>query len=130
MQSDAKDNEDGQMSPEKDLMDDINHEYDRDLVNLLPPIDTTDQLIVYYFNYCNWIYRYVNQPAFTQAWARFKAGERPDRIVLATVCMIMAIAVQYLPPRHPLLDTLAGDTSEELGLRYHDIMHSALQRHS
>lgn len=33
------------------------HEYDRDLLNLLPSFDIIDQLIDYYFEYCNWIHR-------------------------------------------------------------------------
>jgi hypothetical protein len=130
VKGDVRDSDDPQMSAEKDPLDDITHEYDRDLINLLPPPDTIDQLIEVYFTYSNWVFRYVNQPAFTKAWARFKAGECPDRIVLATVCMIMAVAVQYLPRQHPLLEILAGDTVDELGLRFHDVMLSALQRHS
>lgn len=105
------------------------HEYDRDLIHLLPPIDVIDQLIDYYFEYCNWVYRHVNQASFTHAWSRFKEGRYPDRIVLATVCMIMSVSVQYLPEKHTLLENLPG-TSEELGHRYYDVMRSALQRHS
>lgn len=33
------------------------HEYDRDLLNLLPSFDIIDQLVDYYFEYCNWIHR-------------------------------------------------------------------------
>ncbi|KAG2159053.1 fungal-specific transcription factor domain-containing protein [Suillus bovinus] len=104
------------------------HEYDRDLLELLPALDTIDTLVIYYFEYCNWIYRHVNQPAFTAAWARFKSGSSPDRVVLATVCMIMAIAVHYLPPRDPLIAHLA-DNHEELGKRFYDVMRTALDRH-
>jgi hypothetical protein len=111
------------------VRDDITHEYDRDLIHILPPIDIIDQLIDYYFENCTWIYQYVNQAAFTVTWARFKAGRCPDRIVLATVCMVMGIAVHHLPARHPLWAIL-GETCEELGLKYHDVMLSALQRHS
>jgi len=118
------------MGLEKEALDDTPHEYDQDLIDLLPPFHIIDQLIEYYFNYCNWIYRYVNQRAFTKAWARFKAGEFPDRIVFATVCMIMAVAVQYLPPRHPLHGILAGETIEELGLKYHDVTLTVLKRHA
>ena len=68
MQGDSRDSDDRPMAPEKNVRDIITHEYDQDLVNLLPPIDTIDQLINYYFEYCTWLYRYVNQPAFTNAW--------------------------------------------------------------
>jgi hypothetical protein len=130
MQGDARDFDDRHTGPEKTERDHINHEYDKDLVNLLPPIDTIDQLIDHYFNYCTWTYPYVNQSAFTKAWTRFKAGQCPDRIVLATVCMIMAVAVQFLHSKHPLFITLMGETSEYLGLKYHDVMLNALQRHA
>ncbi|OJA07772.1 hypothetical protein AZE42_02981 [Rhizopogon vesiculosus] len=105
-----------------------NHEYDRDLLELLPALETIDALIIYYFEYCNWIYRHVNHHAFTNAWARFKSGSSPDRVVLATVCMIMAIAVHYLPERDPLIAHLA-DSHVELGRRFYDVMRTALDRH-
>ncbi|KAG2031542.1 hypothetical protein BDR03DRAFT_927876 [Suillus americanus] len=104
------------------------HEYDRDLLEVLPALETIDALIIYYFEYCNWIYRHVNQSAFTSAWSRFKSGSSPDRVVLATVCMIMAIAVHYLPHRDPLIAHLADD-HEELGKRFYDVMRTALDRH-
>ncbi|KAH7916140.1 fungal-specific transcription factor domain-containing protein [Hygrophoropsis aurantiaca] len=104
------------------------HEYDRDLLALLPSLETIDGLVSYYFEYCNWIYRHVNQTAFLLAWARFKSGANPDRVVLATVCMIMAIAVHYLPPRDPLIAHLA-ETHEELGKKFYDVMRTALDRH-
>ncbi|KAH7930037.1 hypothetical protein BV22DRAFT_1028781 [Leucogyrophana mollusca] len=104
------------------------HEYDRDLLALLPSLETIDGLVSYYFEYCNWIYRHVNQAAFLLAWSRFKTGASPDRVVLATVCMIMAIAVHYLPPRDPLIAHLA-ETHEELGKKFYDVMRTALDRH-
>ncbi|EGO01553.1 hypothetical protein SERLA73DRAFT_158828 [Serpula lacrymans var. lacrymans S7.3] len=104
------------------------HEYDRDLLNNLPSLETIDGLVDYYFEYCNWIYRHVNQTAFTNAWARFKTGASPDRIVLATVCLIMAVAVHYLPPRDPLVENL-HESHEELGRKFHDVMLIALSRH-
>jgi hypothetical protein len=44
--------------------------------------------------------------------------------------MIIAVTVQYLPARHSLIDTLGGETNEALGLKYHAVMLSALQRYS
>lgn len=105
------------------------HEYDRDLLNLLPSIEIIDQLVDYYFEYCNWIHRNVDQPSFTQAWSRFKSGQFPDRIVLATVCIVISVSVQYLPAQHILLESIT-ETHEELGYKYYDVMRSALQRQS
>ncbi|KAF9224345.1 hypothetical protein BS17DRAFT_779660 [Gyrodon lividus] len=106
----------------------MTNEYDRDLLALLPSLDTIDGLVSYYFEYCNWIYRHVNQPAFLSAWSRYKTGASADRVVLATVCMIMAIAVHYLPPRDRLVAQL-GDSLEEICRKFYDIMRSALDRH-
>jgi hypothetical protein len=61
------------------------------------------------------------------AWERFKAGNYADRIVLSTACVIMAVAVYYLPPRHPLLQTMA-ESRDELGQKFYDVMRTALQR--
>lgn len=104
------------------------HDYDRDLVNLLPPVATIDGLVNHYFENCTWIIRGVDHTAFMQGWDRFKSGQSPDRIVLATVCVIMAVAVLFLPRRHPLLDNIP-ETREELGQKYYDVMRSALQRY-
>lgn len=104
------------------------NEYDRDLLALLPPLETIDGLVSYYFEYCNWIYRHVNQPAFLNAWSRYKTGTSADRVVLATVCMIMAIAVHYLPPGDRLVAQL-GDSLEDICRKFYDVMRSALDRH-
>ena len=103
-------------------------EYDKDLIDLLPPLPTIDELVTYYFEYCNWIYRHVNRPAFSSAWERFKSGTSADRITLATVCNIIAVAVHYLPPNHPLVSDL-GETHEEMGRRFYEVMRTALTRH-
>ncbi|KAL4082053.1 fungal-specific transcription factor domain-containing protein [Scleroderma yunnanense] len=103
-------------------------EYDKDLLDLLPHISTIDGLVTYYFDYCNWIYRHVNRPAFSSAWERFKAGASADRITLATVCNIMAVAVHYLPPNHHLVSDLA-DPHEEMGRKFYNVMRTALTRH-
>ncbi|OBZ71938.1 putative transcriptional regulatory protein C3C7.04 [Grifola frondosa] len=102
--------------------------YDHDLIALLPPVHTIDGLIEYYFEYCNWIYRTVNEPALLAAWGRFKAGQCGDRIVFATVCVLIALSARYLPPGHALLASLPG-TCEELGNKYYGLMHTALRRY-
>ncbi|EIN10817.1 hypothetical protein PUNSTDRAFT_142740 [Punctularia strigosozonata HHB-11173 SS5] len=103
-------------------------DYDRDLIALLPPASVIDKLISYYFNYCNWIYRHVNQPAFLTAWAAFKGGQSSDRITLATVCVILAIATYYLPKGHEYA-RYATSVEEDHGSEYYDVMRQALDRH-
>lgn len=102
--------------------------YDQDLLSLLPPLHTIDGLIDYYFEYCNWIYRHVNQQAFMRNWDRFRGGHDGNRVVLATVCILILLTVRYLPNGHALLTTLPG-SSEELETRYYGVMREALQRH-
>ena len=103
--------------------------YDEDLISLLPPIHTVDGLLDYYFEYCNWIYRHVNQVAFMRNWERFKSGSGGDRVVLATVCILILLAVRYLPNGHALLASLPG-SSDELEARYYGVMREALHRHN
>ncbi|KAJ7638442.1 fungal-specific transcription factor domain-containing protein [Roridomyces roridus] len=110
-----------------DLASTVNHEYDRDLLALLPSVDIIDSLINYYFEYCNWIYRHVNQLSFIQQWEKYKNGSCPDRIILATACVIMANATYYLPPQHRILEAYP-ETHEELGLKYFEVSTTALQR--
>ncbi|KDQ64995.1 hypothetical protein JAAARDRAFT_64792 [Jaapia argillacea MUCL 33604] len=106
----------------------VTHDYDRDLLDVLPPVNTMDLLIDFYFEYCNWIYRHVNQPAFTHAWARYKTGASPDHLVLATASVIMAIAVFYLPERHEIFDSMP-DSHQELGTKFYGVTKQALARH-
>ena len=69
----------------------------------------------------------MNYLAFKAAWDRYKSGAGADRTVLATVCMIMAVALHYLPVGHELLRTLPPDT-EKLGTHFYNIMCLVLQR--
>lgn len=105
----------------------VTPEYDRDLLSLLPPIEIIDGLIEFYFEYCNWIYRHINQPAFTRNWERFKNGSSADRIVLATTCVMMAVATCYLPPHHPLLEGFP-EHRDDLGNKFYEVSNTALQR--
>jgi hypothetical protein len=118
---------DGANTPER--IPDILPAYDSDfdLCKELPPVSIIDGLVGYYFEYCNWVYRFVNHRAFMAAWAGYKSGAGADRTVLATVCMIMAVAVHYLPTDHELRLALPPNT-EEIGKHYYDIMSLALQR--
>lgn len=103
--------------------------YDEDLIHDLPTLHAIDGFIDYYFEYCNWIYRHVNKQAFMRNWARFKAGDGGNRIVLATVCILILLARRYLPAGH-VLHTALPNLGDELEPRYYDIMRDALQRHS
>ncbi|KAF5393578.1 hypothetical protein D9757_000398 [Collybiopsis confluens] len=120
-------------NPTQDALDETTNdfpatlEYDRDLLAMLPNVEIIDGLIEYYFEYCNWIYRHVNQLAFVQNWHRFKSGFNSDRITLSTACVIMAVATHYLPPQHHLLDSLT-ETHEQLGQKFFEVSTQALQR--
>ncbi|KAH9996141.1 hypothetical protein BJV74DRAFT_877445 [Russula compacta] len=96
------------------------HNSDHDLCKELPHASVIDGLIDFYFEYCNWVYRHA-------AWDRYKSGAGADRTVLATVCMIMAVTLHYLPAGHELLRALPPDT-EKLGAHFYNIMRLALQR--
>ncbi|KAG6866009.1 hypothetical protein C0991_009681 [Blastosporella zonata] len=102
-------------------------EYDRDLLATLPAIEVIDELIVFYFEYCNWIYRHVNQASFTQAWDRFKNGTSADRLILATACVMMAVATFYLPSHHHFLQSFP-ESHEEIGLKFYEVSTTALTR--
>jgi hypothetical protein len=94
---------------------------------MLPSLDVIDGLINYYFEYCNWIYRHVNQPTFHHNWERFKNGSSADRVILSIVCVIMAVAVHYLPAQHHLLENFQ-DTHEDVGHKFYEISRTAIQR--
>lgn len=108
--------------------------YDNDLIDLLPKAEVLDGLIDYYFDYCNWIYRTVDRRSFSAAWHKFKHGLLPDRLILATVCILTALAIRYLPVGHMLLEQLPVMSKDEaayleLSLYYYDVMKHALRRH-
>ncbi|KAI5124760.1 hypothetical protein M0805_005394 [Coniferiporia weirii] len=102
--------------------------YDDDLLALLPQLHIIDGLIDFYFENCNWMYRHVCPKSFLLAWGKFKTGQFSDRLVLATLCVIMALAIRYLPERHALLSSLPHG-HEELGERYYAIARDALGRY-
>ncbi|PFH52563.1 hypothetical protein AMATHDRAFT_1965 [Amanita thiersii Skay4041] len=102
--------------------------YDHDLLTMFPPLNVVDELIRYYFEYCNWIYRHVNEQTFTLQWERFKSGSSGDRLTLATVFTIMAVATYYLPVQHTLLESFANQTHEEISQKFYELSGTALQR--
>lgn len=134
----ARDGEGGSNRPPFDSADDAANpdqqqqqprlQYDDDLLTLLPPLHIIDGLVDYYFEYCNWVYLHVHPRSFQSAWARFKSGYSADRLVLATLCVIMGVAIRYLPDRHALLASLPH-SHEELGTRYYEIARDALVRY-
>lgn len=62
------------------------------------------------------------------AWGKFKTGQSSDRLVLATLCVIMALAIRYVPSRHALLASLPT-AHDEICERYYDIAREALHRY-
>ncbi|KLO14791.1 hypothetical protein SCHPADRAFT_902932 [Schizopora paradoxa] len=122
------DSRDADDSPEiEEVPSEGSHNFDEDLLSLLPAIHIIDGLLDYYFEYCNWMYRHVNQVAFMNAWGRFKQRSSVDRLLLATLSVIMALAVRYLPEKHPLLMPFQK-TREELGEHYYSVSKEAHDR--
>jgi hypothetical protein len=100
-----------------------------DLLTHLPEdIAIVDELIERYFDTCTWFYAHLNKPAFTQSWSRFKQSTHPDNIVLATVFVVLAISLQYLPNDHPLLHSFSGDP-RAIGDHYFTMASTALERY-
>ncbi|THG93243.1 hypothetical protein EW145_g8424, partial [Phellinidium pouzarii] len=114
---------------EDDAPTDISRGFDDDLLAQLPAIHVIDGLVDYYQNFCNWMYRHVHPGAFGAAWARFKDCASADRLVLATLSVVMAVAVRYLPERHALLSALPNGTREEIGERFYQVACEALARY-
>ncbi|KAH8830542.1 fungal-specific transcription factor domain-containing protein [Flagelloscypha sp. PMI_526] len=114
-------------SQERELHEDGPQDYDRDLLAALPPIETIDGLIDFYFQCCNWVYRHVHESSFMNHWGRYKSGATADRLVLSTACAIMAIASRYLPYNHSLLEGMT-QTHDGIGNHFYDISTTALQR--
>lgn len=106
---------------------DVRH-HDPDLVAQLPDHNTVEYLINHYFEYCNWVYRFVHEPTIRDAWKRFRNGQPMSRVELATVCVVIAITIRYLPLDHVLFRTLRGGAIE-LGNTYFKVSCDLLERH-
>lgn len=65
--------------------------YDTDIIQAMPELKVIDGLIDYYFQYCQWINRHIWEATFRTQWTRYKAGDNPDTLVLATCCGILAM---------------------------------------
>jgi hypothetical protein len=97
-------------------------------LKLLPDLHIIDGLVDFYFENCNWIYRHVYPATFQAAWGRYKSGHTAHRLVLATLCVIIAVAIRYIPESHALLVSLSS-TREQLGQRYYEVARDALSRY-
>lgn len=106
---------------------DVRH-HDPDLVAQLPDQNIVGHLINHYFEYCNWIYRFVHEPSIRDAWKRFRTGQPMSRVELATVCVVVAITIRYLPLDHGIFHTLRGGAIE-LGNTYFKVSCDLLERH-
>lgn len=127
--ADARDEEDNTASDasEETAIDPLRG-FDDDLLALLPAVHVIDGLIDFYFEYCNWMYRHVNKISFMAAWSRFKQRASADRLVLATLSVIMAIAVRYLPEYHGLLASLS-QSRDEVGQVFYEVAKEAYNRY-
>ncbi|EJC98892.1 uncharacterized protein FOMMEDRAFT_113458 [Fomitiporia mediterranea MF3/22] len=112
-----------------DVPTDISRGFDDDLLAQLPAIHVIDGLVDYYLNFCNWMYRHVYPPTFTASWNRFKDCASADRLMLATLAAVMAVAVRYLSEQHALLSALSTGTREEIGERFYMVACEALARY-
>ncbi|TRM68521.1 hypothetical protein BD626DRAFT_451090 [Schizophyllum amplum] len=103
--------------------------YDRDLIEMLPPLPIMDGLIEHYFEYGNWVYRHISPPSFRAAWARYKNNRSSDRLTLATAAGIMAVAMRYLHPGSPLLLSFGARSMDEIAATFASVCGEALARH-
>ncbi|KAL1744617.1 hypothetical protein HDZ31DRAFT_38250 [Schizophyllum fasciatum] len=103
--------------------------YDRDLIEMLPPLPIMDGLIEHYFEYGNWVYRHISPAAFRAAWARYKSNRSSDRLTLATAAGIMAVAMRYLHPGSPLLLSFGARSMDEIATTFAHVCTEALTRH-
>jgi hypothetical protein len=101
---------------------------DFDLLAMLPEAYIIDGLLSHYFESCQWENQHLHHHTFAHAWARFTSNVASDQLVLATVFVVLAIAVQFLPPRHRLLKSLP-ESASELSENYYIIGCTALQRY-
>ena len=124
----ADDDDDAQSIVSDPITDHYPSPRDFDLLAMLPEVTIVDGLLDHYFESCQWENRHLHHHAFMHAWARFKSNVASDRLVLATVFVVLAIAVQFLPPRHPLIETLP-DSPLEISENYYTIGCTALQRY-
>lgn len=87
---------------------------DFDLLSSLPDFALVDEFVKHYFETCQWENRHLHHPSFMAAWHRFKANVSivSDRLTLATVFVVMAIAVQFLSHTHPLLESFREPPSK------------------
>ena len=74
------------------------------------------------------MYRHVHPQSFQAAWTKFKTGQSSDRLTLATACVLMALAIRYIPSRHALIASLPPQ-HEQMCDRYYAIAKDALARY-
>ncbi|KAA1475376.1 hypothetical protein DENSPDRAFT_422809 [Dentipellis sp. KUC8613] len=107
----------------------LQYEKDKDLTSQLPSLSVVEFLVDYYFENCNWVHYGIHRQSFGEAWVKYKTGQHPCRLVLATVSIIMAAVLCYLPAGHELQERLPGNWAT-LTEQYYKITLTALERHS
>ncbi|GJJ07660.1 hypothetical protein Clacol_010569 [Clathrus columnatus] len=107
---------------------------DHDILSLLPDFGLIDDLIDYYFVNSTWENRYLDYETFTAAWSRFKDRSSSnsnffdDRLFLATLFLVLAVTVLYLPSRHELIAPLNAHPND-LAENYYNYSCTLLQRY-
>lgn len=113
----------------EDTQTDISRGFDDDLLAQLPAIHIIDGLVDFYLSFCNWMYRHIHPESFKASWSRFKEKASANRLTLATLSLVMAVAVRYLPEGHALLTALQHRDREEVGELFHHVACEALSRY-
>lgn len=85
-----------------------------------------DRLFRYYFEFCNWVYRHINEPWFMHAWQRYQYDRYHDACFFPTVCVILAVAVHYLPDNDSIFLKYSC-RHEELGEKFYAVMKRLLR---
>ncbi|KZS97727.1 hypothetical protein SISNIDRAFT_405563, partial [Sistotremastrum niveocremeum HHB9708] len=77
-----------------------------ELLDNLPEWHVVDRLIEFYNDNCTWMNMYILRSTLRNAWERFKSTGKKSRVTMALISTVIAISIQFLPPRDPLFDSL------------------------
>ncbi|KZT55333.1 hypothetical protein CALCODRAFT_556496 [Calocera cornea HHB12733] len=101
-----------------------------DLLSTLPDVNVADRLITFFFENCTWVHAYIHPASFLPSWERFKSSTCTDHILLATIFIVLALAVLHIPPNDPVLAQLGpGQTPAQIASNYYASSGNALNRH-
>ncbi|EJU06461.1 hypothetical protein DACRYDRAFT_97901 [Dacryopinax primogenitus] len=101
-----------------------------DLLSALPDVNIADRLINYFFENCTWVHVYIHPNSFLPNWERFKSSTCTDHVLLATIFIVLALAVLYTSPTDPVLAQLGPQqTASQIASNYYNSSCNALNRH-